>query len=164
MSLILKIMAKREKSKKLYGLSLIGKAEKRDKMLSDLLDTDYKPESIGVPVYLTGSISSFGFTYHFEYIKTWKTLAGVERFKSLLIQDISINPTKKINLCTFDISKYMEEGLIWENGFEEVPYSSISVQVIEITDDWNIDVERRIDREHRRHKKELGKLENLKLI
>jgi hypothetical protein len=157
-------MAKREKSKKLYGLLLVGKAEKRDKMLSELLDTDYQPESIGVPTYLSGSISSFGFTHQIEYIKTWKTLAGVERFKSLLIQEFVKNPTEVIHLHTFDIVKYMEEGLIWITGFEQVPYSSISVQIVEITDAWNIDIEKKIDREHQRHKNELRKLENLKVI
>lgn len=156
-------MSKREKSKKIYALRLIDKAEIRDKFLSELLDSSYQPEPIGVPQYLCGSITSFGFTNHLEYTKTWKTIHGVEKFKSNLIELFNNNPTKFIDLPEFDIDKYMEQGIIWATGSSNVPYSSISVDIVEVTDMWNQDIDKRIERENQRHDRELRKLNALKV-
>jgi hypothetical protein len=156
-------MAKREKSKRLYALMVIDKTEARDKSLSELLDIEYKVEASLISQFICGSLGYLGATHNLEYIKSWKTIAGVEKFRDNLQKTLNNNPTKTLHLCKFDLSSYMESGIISTLGVEEVPYSNIATQLVDITDLWNLDIERRIETENQRHELTLKRLDKKRI-
>ena len=66
-------------------------------MLNNILETEYKPEPTSESFYIAGDLDSVKLSNVFSYIKTWRTISGVERYRSKLLNIFQKNPNEKIS-------------------------------------------------------------------
>ena len=144
-------MPKREKSKKLYGILILDSKESRDKNLSNILETEYKPEPTSESFYIAGDLDSVKLSNVFSYIKTWRTISGVERYRSKLLNIFQKNPNEKISS-------------VFGKKNDDIFFSEIEIEIVDITSSWNDDVDRRIQKEIELCNLRIKRLNSLKII
>lgn len=135
----------REKSKKLYAILVLEKDEMRDKSLSKILDVKYNGQLSENSNFICGTTSHPTYTKNLSYIKVWKTLSGATRFFNRVKEE-----ARTISTLLNRSYKVQEIG-------------SIGLELVEITELWNSDINKRIEKETLSYQKRIERLKQLKI-
>lgn len=147
------------KSNKLYAIVVLDKAKVRDGFLSELLDQEQEFDFSNI-LYISGNYKRVYAIKYLSYTKTWKTKAGAQKFLDTIID----HATQVENVGPHKGLRYRHPFDDWNldsNGNRD--WKEFKYEVWEITDEWNKDIERRIERETLNYKKKIESLEKQKI-
>ena len=148
------------KSKKLFAILVLDKAKVRDSFLSELLEQEQEVNYSDV-LYLSGNYKRVFATRYLSYTKIWKTKAGAEKFLQVILEHATQIENTRIQKSI----RYRHPFDDWNldsNGNRD--WREFKYEVWEITEEWNRDIERRIERESLNYKKKIESLEKQKII
>lgn len=147
------------KSNKLYAIVVLDKAELRDEFLSDLLGQEYKPK-LEEAIYLYGNYKRVYHTKYLAWTKTWKTESGAQKFLNIILDHT--NQIENVRKSGGKGKHPFDDWLLESNGKRN--WQEFKFVVYEITEEWNKDIDRRIERETQNFKKKVESLQKQKLL
>lgn len=147
------------KSNKLYAIVVLDKAELRDEFLSDLLGEEYRPK-LDDAYYLYGNYKRVYHTKYIAWTKTWKTKVGAHKFLDTILDHTTQVENIRLQKKTSQRHPFDDWNLD-SNGNRD--WKEFKYEVWEITEEWNKDIDRRIERETLNYKKKIESLEKQKL-
>lgn len=147
------------KSNKLYAIVVLDKKELRDGLLSDLLGQEYEPQ-LESANYIYGNYKRVHHTKYLAYTKTWKTQTGAQKFLNIILDHA--NQVENVRKSGGKGKHPFDDWSLDSNGNRNC--QEFKFVVYEITEEWNEDIDRRIERETNNFKKKIESLQKQKIL
>jgi len=148
------------KSKKLFAIIVLDKKELRDEFLSEILGQEYQIQLNGAN-YLYGDYKRVHKTNYLAYTKTWKTESGAQKFLTTILDTTEQVENIRLQKKTHLKHPFDDWGL---DSNKNQDWKQFKFLVCDITEEWNQDIDRRIEREIQNSKKKVESLQKQKLL